>query len=48
MVSRTVNLDDSQYQYIMDTSDGEGDFSRRVRELVQIGVEYEKEANDDV
>jgi hypothetical protein len=46
MVSRTVNLDDSQYQYIMNNGGEEGQFSRRVRELVQIGIEYEKDAQE--
>lgn len=46
MVSQTVNIHDKQYQYIKETSDGDGDFSRRVRELLDIAIEYEKKANE--
>lgn len=42
MPSQTVNLDRSQYQYILATS-SEGEFSERVRELVEKGIEVEED-----
>lgn len=40
MPTQTVNFDRSQFQYILATSD-EGEFSERVRELVDKGMEVE-------
>lgn len=43
MPTQTVNFDRGQYQYILATSD-EGEFSERVRELVDKGIGVEKDA----
>lgn len=40
MPTQTVNFDRGQYQYILATSD-EGEFSERVRALVDKGMEAE-------
>ena len=40
MPTQTVNFDRGQYQYILATST-EGEFSERVRELVDKGMENE-------
>jgi len=40
MPAQTVNFDRAQYQYILATS-GEDEFSKRVRELVDKGMEVE-------
>ncbi|MDL0127052.1 hypothetical protein [Halobacterium salinarum] len=42
MPTQTVNFDHEQYQYILSTS-GEGEFSERVRELVDKGMEAEED-----
>jgi len=47
MVSKTVNLDAKQYQYIKESGGEDGEFSRRVRELIQIGIAYEQDAQDN-
>lgn len=41
MPSHTVAFDDSQYQYILATKDG--NVSERVRELVEKGMEVEQD-----
>jgi len=41
MPSQTVNFERGQYQYILATS-GEGEFSERVRELIDKGMEQEE------
>lgn len=40
MPTQTVSFDNEMYDYITDTSDGDG-FSKRVRELVRMGMEVE-------
>lgn len=40
MPTQTVNFDRGQFQYILATCD-EGEFSERVRELVDKGMEVE-------
>jgi len=42
MATQTVNFDDSQMQYILDTKDSEESFSNRVREIVDKGIEQER------
>jgi len=42
MPTQTVNFDRGQYQYVLATSD-EGEFSERVRELVDKGMEAEQD-----
>lgn len=42
MPVQSVNFDRGQYQYILATSD-EGEFSERVRELVDKGMESEED-----
>jgi len=42
MVTHTVNFDKGQMQYILATSD-ENEFSKRVRELVDKGMEVEQD-----
>lgn len=41
MPTQTANFDRGQYQYILATSE-EGEFSERVRELVDKGIEVEE------
>jgi hypothetical protein len=41
MPAQTVNFDRGQYQYILATSE-DGEFSERVRELVDRGMEAEQ------
>jgi len=41
MPTQTVNFDRGQFQYILATSE-EGEFSERVRELVDKGMEAEE------
>ena len=42
MPTQTVNFDRGQYQYVLATSD-EGEFSERVRELVDKGMDVEQD-----
>ncbi len=42
MATQTVNFDRSQFQYILATCE-EGEFSERVRELVDKGIEVEQD-----
>ena len=45
MPTQTVSFDRTQYQYILATSD-EGEFSERVRELVDKGIDMEEDNGD--
>lgn len=42
MVSFSATIDDGQYQYILDTKDEDESKSKRLRELVDKGMEVEQ------